>query len=211
MRTLFLAAALATLMLAARAGTVLCAWQDQEQVSYTASAWNDSLLMQTDNASFLAGQLWQVDTNSSQGNVMLAIDSGGTDLVKASMAMPMFGPVPIATPTPTPAPTATPTPVYYSAGALTSAVLGNDTSGAVWDAIFWNETLDASTNITFWVRASDTIFNINDTTITWTSIGTSSPVMAGLPNGRYKQWRANLTTSDTSHTPVLHEVRLWYH
>jgi hypothetical protein len=65
--------------------------------------------------------------------------------------------------------------------------------------------------ITFEVRASDTPFSKDDTSLTWIPVGGTSPVITGLPAGRYKQWRVTLTTSDTGNTPVLYEVRLYYY
>jgi hypothetical protein len=32
-----------------------------------------------------------------------------------------------------------------------------------------------------------------------------------LPSGRYLQWQATLNTSDTSETPILHEVTVEYY
>jgi hypothetical protein len=67
-----------------------------------------------------------------------------------------------------------------------------------------------STDITFEVRASDTLSGgFPDTA--WIPVGGTSPVTSGLPSGRYMQWRATLTTSDPSETPVLHEVTLEYY
>ena len=98
-----------------------------------------------------------------------------------------------------------------SPGTLASQVLDTAVSGSRWDAICWVETLAASTNITLEVRASDTIFLKTDATPSWTAIGAFSPVSSGLTAGRYKQWRATLTTSNTVNTPILSEVRVYYH
>jgi len=64
---------------------------------------------------------------------------------------------------------------------------------------------------TFEVRASDTPFAEGDATPAWTPVGGTFPVTSGLPSGRYMQWRATLTSSDTSQTPVLHEVNVEYY
>jgi hypothetical protein len=100
---------------------------------------------------------------------------------------------------------------YYSSGTIASQVLDTGNSGARWDGLFWDETLLSNTDITFEVRASDVSFAKGDATPDWISIGGSSPVLSGLPSGRYKQWRATLTTSDSSKTPALHEVRVYYY
>jgi len=102
---------------------------------------------------------------------------------------------------------------YVSSGTIASQVLDTEVDGARWDALFWDETVEAgTTDIIFEVRASDTWFDKGDATPDWTDLGTTnSPITSGLPWGRYKQWRATLTTSDTSKTSVLHEVRLYYY
>jgi hypothetical protein len=100
---------------------------------------------------------------------------------------------------------------YASLGTIASQVFDTGVAGASWDALFWDETLPSNTDVTFEVRASDTLFAKGDATPSWTPAGGTSPVTSGLPSGRYMQWRATLTTSDTSKTPVLHEVRVYYY
>ena len=67
-----------------------------------------------------------------------------------------------------------------------------------------------STNITFEVRAADTLSG-GFPDASWVPVGDSSPITSGLPSGRYMQWRATLTTSDPSQTPILHEVRVYHY
>ncbi len=62
-----------------------------------------------------------------------------------------------------------------------------------------DKTLPSGTDITFEVRASDTIFLKGDATPAWQDASV-------LQTGRYQQWRATLTTTDSANTPVLHEV-----
>jgi len=100
---------------------------------------------------------------------------------------------------------------YLSSGTLASQVLDTGIAGAKWDTLFWSETLQSNTDITFEVRASDTQFTKDAATPSWTSVGGTSPVTSGLPSGRYMQWRATLTTSDTSKTPTLNEVKVYYY
>ncbi len=102
-------------------------------------------------------------------------------------------------------------PIYVSAGFIASQVLDTGIIGAIWDLLSWNETLQANTDITFEVRAGDTPFAEGDATPAWTPVGGTFPVTSGLPSGRYMQWRATLTSSDTSQTPVLHEVNVEYY
>ncbi len=93
-------------------------------------------------------------------------------------------------------------------GTIASQVLDTGADGASWDELSWSETLSTGTNITFEVRASDTLFAKGDASPTWTSVGGTSPVTSDLPSGRYMQWRATLTTSDTPETPTLHDVTI---
>ena len=97
-----------------------------------------------------------------------------------------------------------------SLGTIASQVLNTGVAGARWDALFWDETLESGTDITFKVRASDTPFLKDAATPSWVPVGGTSPVTSGLPSGQYMQWQASLTTSDTSKTPVLHEVRVYH-
>jgi outer membrane protein assembly factor BamB len=99
---------------------------------------------------------------------------------------------------------------YVSPAAVASQVRDTGTPGDRWDALFWDETLPANTDITFEVRASDTLFAAGAALPAWTAVGGTSPVMSGLPSGRYMQWRATLTTSNTSVTPLLNEVRVYH-
>ena len=100
---------------------------------------------------------------------------------------------------------------YATSGTIASQILNTGVSGDRWDALFWDKVLQTNTNVTFEVRASDTLFAAGDATPAWTSVGGTSPVISGFPSGRYKQWRATLTTSDTSKTPTLNEVRVDYY
>ncbi|MFC1846943.1 hypothetical protein ACFLYS_02670 [Chloroflexota bacterium] len=102
------------------------------------------------------------------------------------------------------------TRTFASSGTIASQILDNGGAGTRWDGLFWGETLESNTDITFEVRASGTSFAKGDAAPSWTPIGGTSLITSGLPSGRYMQWRATLTTSDTSKTPVLHEVSVYY-
>jgi len=95
-------------------------------------------------------------------------------------------------------------------GTIASQVLNTTIAGATWDMLSWDETLVSGTNIAFEVRASNAPFLKTDVSPAWISVGGTSPITAGLPSGQYKQWRATLTTANSTLTPVLHEVRVWY-
>ncbi len=101
--------------------------------------------------------------------------------------------------------------MYTSSGTIASQILDTGVAGARWDALFWDETLQSNTNITFEVRADDALFVKDAVTPSWIAVGGISPVTSALPFGRYKQWRAILTTSDASKTPLLHEVRVYHY
>jgi len=101
--------------------------------------------------------------------------------------------------------------VYVTSGTLVSQVLDTGIIGARSDALFWDKILPTSTGTTFEVRASASSFSPSNITIPWISIGGTSPILTGLPQGRYQQWRVTLTTSSSVNTPILGEIRLYYH
>ena len=98
-----------------------------------------------------------------------------------------------------------------TANTIASQVCDTGVVGARWDALCWDKTLQSGTNITLEVRSSDTLFVKDAASPSWVSVGGTSPIILGLPSGRYKQWRATLTTTDSSKTPTLIEVRIYYH
>jgi hypothetical protein len=99
---------------------------------------------------------------------------------------------------------------YSTFGTLESLVLDTENSAANWDALFWEASVPDNTALTFEVRASDNGFSADDSSLEWSSIGETSPVLTNLPAGRYKQWKTVFTSSDGADTPVLSEVRLYY-
>lgn len=100
--------------------------------------------------------------------------------------------------------------LYCASGTIASDVEDTGYEVAEWAELRWDALLPAGTGITFEVRASDTSFTKDDTVIPWLPAGDVSPVMSGLPSGRYKQWRAVLTPDGTyADTPVLQEVRAY--
>jgi hypothetical protein len=101
--------------------------------------------------------------------------------------------------------------VYQTSGTLASQVLNTGSDGTIVDCLSWDETLPASTNLTLKTRGSDIIFNAGDATPPWHDMGWESPVISGLPTGRYVQWQVTLITADTAVTPTLSEVRVYYH
>jgi len=100
---------------------------------------------------------------------------------------------------------------YVTQGTITSTVFDTGRNAAHFDAVFWDSYVPSETSITFAVRASDEFFEIGSSSPAWTYIGSDSGVSTGMSTGRYMQWTATLTTNDTSTSPVISEVRVYYH
>jgi hypothetical protein len=100
---------------------------------------------------------------------------------------------------------------YSASGSLASQVFNTGNTATKWNALFWDVAAPANTGLAFAVRASDSSFSKDDTALTWTTLAGNSPLLSGLPTGRYKQWRATLITGNNQVTPVLSEVRLYYY
>jgi hypothetical protein len=99
---------------------------------------------------------------------------------------------------------------YTDGGTAASRVLDTGNSGSKWNALFWDSDLPAGTSLQFEGRSSDSSFNIDDTALGWTSLDGDSPLLSGLPGGRFIQWRAKLATNNNKISPILKEVRLYY-
>lgn len=89
-------------------------------------------------------------------------------------------------------------------GSIASKVYDSGSTGARWISLtaFFNTT-PAGTNISYQVRASDTSFNNTSSTPSWTNV-----TLGALPSGvqgKYFQWRANLSTTSNT-TPILDSV-----
>ena len=100
---------------------------------------------------------------------------------------------------------------YVASGTITSQVLDTSIMASKWDVLLWDKTLPSGTGVSFEVRSSDSMFSVGDAVLSWTALGGTSPIFTGIPSGRYQQWRATLTTSSSGNTPVLSEVRSYYH
>lgn len=97
----------------------------------------------------------------------------------------------------------------YTSGTITSQVFDTGIEDATWNALFREATTPTGTSIEFEVRASND--NFTEPKAGWEYIGDTSPVMAGLPRGRYMQWRATLSTDDTQISPALDAVRVYFY
>ena len=99
---------------------------------------------------------------------------------------------------------------YQSYGTFASEVNNSGQAGTRGDIFEWDEIVASGiTDITFEVRASDTSFTKADPLPSWISVGGTSPLRSGLPSGQFRQWRATLSTGNSTITPILNEVRLW--
>jgi len=196
-------------------------WFAYDTVSHPSGVWICSQWLQTIQVDFEAGVRVDVDTSSSPGDVKLATvgsyiyafqgsletafwrydigDDSWTSMANAPDSVAGGGALAFRG------------IQYLDSGTIASQVLDTGTAGTTWEELSWNETLESGADITFEVRASDTQFLKDDATPSWISVGGTSPVTAGLLSGRYMQWRAALTTSDTSKTPTLHEVTIRYY
>ena len=96
----------------------------------------------------------------------------------------------------------------HFSGIVSSKVLDTENNGTMFNGLFRDETLEADTGINFEIRANDTIFLKNASTPAWTAVVGSSSVTP--VSGRYMQWRASLTTTNFSKSPLLQEVRVYY-
>jgi hypothetical protein len=97
---------------------------------------------------------------------------------------------------------------YPYLGTLVSSVFDSGQEGTIWNSINWTEYLPPATNITVATRTGGTP-NPDASWSSWSQemwIGSGSGISS--PSGRYFQYRATLTTTNTSVTPILSEVQV---
>jgi len=95
---------------------------------------------------------------------------------------------------------------YSSSGTLESQVFDAGQT-SFWQSLEWDATLPPNTDITLEVATSDDGINWSP----WQLTSSNSPIdLTGLSPSRYIKWKATLTTSDNTQTPILHEVRVNY-
>lgn len=98
--------------------------------------------------------------------------------------------------------------VYYSSGLFTSSV--HDADYVVdWDKINWSATVPENTSITIQTKTG----NVSTPDATWSEWSTEYTIPDTeivSPNARYIQYRVNLTTNNTSITPILHDINITY-
>ncbi len=99
---------------------------------------------------------------------------------------------------------------YSKQGEVRGPVLDTGGDGSVWIELDWKAETATGTKIDMAVRASDSAFLQGDPTPAWQIVVGPSPAQGQLPKGRYLQWRATLTTSNSALTPALRVVTLRY-
>ena len=102
------------------------------------------------------------------------------------------------------------TKMYPSSGTIASQVYDSTITGAAWDELQWSEALDSGTDIIFEVRSSDTSFAKDDLMPSWEGLGTANSPISLSNTGRYIQCRATLSTTNTSVTPTLSDITVYY-
>ncbi|MFC1964705.1 Kelch repeat-containing protein [Chloroflexota bacterium] len=102
---------------------------------------------------------------------------------------------------------------YMDSGKLISSIHDTGVTGINWGTMTWSETLNGQT-INVKVRTSSNHGMTGATSWDSCPIVTKGQAISSLPSvtdgHRYIQYRAELSTSDTSQTPVLHEVTITY-
>lgn len=97
-------------------------------------------------------------------------------------------------------------------GWLDSSVLDTGIDGGALEMVFWDAYRPAGTSVVILVRASD-VPPINSTSGlsgAWMDLSSTSPVSLVGVSGRYVQWRVEMVTANSTVTPVLYEVRIYY-
>lgn len=97
---------------------------------------------------------------------------------------------------------------YYKSGNFTSSAidLGADSGDIASGNISWQLSVVDGTNITMQTRTSAD----NSVWTSWSNLYTNSSTSINSTDNRYIQYRAFLSTNDTTNTPVLEEVGISY-
>ena len=100
------------------------------------------------------------------------------------------------------------TSAYNTSGTLESQSF--DGMGMTnWVSLEWDENLPSGTDIKLAVSTCNTDCSNPLSWSAWQLESNTSPIsLTSLLETRYIKWKATLTTSDTSQTPILHEVRV---
>jgi hypothetical protein len=99
---------------------------------------------------------------------------------------------------------------YNPAGTYVSEVF-NAGSYAMWKNISWNQIKPAGTNIDVYVRTGNSTVPTDSIWSNWTQALTNSTGSAiNRPWGQYLQYRVELSTSNTSISPILRNLNISY-
>ena len=99
---------------------------------------------------------------------------------------------------------------YPSSGTFTSQVFDSDSTASAWQTLYWSESLPAGTDATIAVRSGNTATPDGS----WSAFSSEYTDAEGTDlssqSGRYFQYRATLTTTDTNATPELEDITITY-
>jgi len=99
---------------------------------------------------------------------------------------------------------------YHKTGTVLGPIQDTGGAGSLWLELDWQLAAPGNTQIQLAARTADKVFQQDDKTLAWQNITASPPVTANLPSGRYLQWRATLSTTNTANTPALRGVTIRY-
>jgi hypothetical protein len=98
-------------------------------------------------------------------------------------------------------------PTYGSSGVLLSSAYGGG-DGVQWQTVSWDATAGGSTNVCVKTRTADSSDQLANAT--WSNCYSASGSGIMSENRRWIQYQLELTTSDTSTSPVFNEIRTSY-
>jgi len=99
---------------------------------------------------------------------------------------------------------------FATSGSYTSRTFDSGGAGTTWQTIAWGETTPAGTAIALSVRAGDSPTPDGSWTAWAPVVGPPSGALLTLPRSRFAQYQAQLSTSNASATPELHDVTVTY-
>ncbi len=102
-------------------------------------------------------------------------------------------------------------PTFASSGTFLSYVLDSGSATTSWETLYWSENLPAETDVTIATRSGNTATPDG----TWSAFSAEQSITTGqfipsLDDRRYMQYRATLTTNNTSTTSIMYDISLTY-
>ena len=92
---------------------------------------------------------------------------------------------------------------FSEVGTLTG-VVDAGSAAVAWTGLHPDADIAASTSIAYAVRAAEDAATFASSPTGWTDVVDGIP--AGVPRGRYLQWRATLQTADVTVSPTLRRI-----